>query len=139
MTNEKIERLYTVPLGKAYEYTRTKRARRSVSLLRQFLIRHMKSVNVRISEQLNEFLWARSMQKPPRKVKIKVVKEGDSVLASLPDEKPKPARKKKMTKAPEPKKEEKKEESKKEGKAEKKEEPKKEVNAEKPKTGETKK
>ncbi len=96
MTEEKIERLYTVTLGKAYEYTRTKRTRRTVSILRQFLIRHMKSVDIKISEQLNEFLWARSMQKPPRRVKIKVVKEGGVVRASLPDEKPKPARRKKV-------------------------------------------
>lgn len=135
MATEKIERLYTVPLGKAYDYTRTKRARRSISLLREFLVRHMKSVNVRISESLNEFIWARSMQKPPRKVKIKVVKEGDVVRASLPDEKPKPTRKKKEVKAPEPvKKEEKKEAPKELPKSE----PKKEAKVEK-KTGETKK
>jgi large subunit ribosomal protein L31e len=117
MATEKIERLYTVPLGKAYEYTRTKRTRRSVSLLRQFLVKHMKSYDVRISEALNEFLWSRSMQKPPRKVKIKVVKEGEVVRASLPDEKPKPARKKKAPKEA-PKTEEKKDAPKAEAKKE---------------------
>jgi large subunit ribosomal protein L31e len=91
MTDEKVQRVYTVPLGKAYEYTRTKRARRTVDILRTFLARHMKVHPgfVRISEQVNEFIWARSMQKPPRRVKVSVVKENGLVKASLPDEKPK--------------------------------------------------
>lgn len=91
MAEEKVQRVYTVPLGKAYEYTRTKRARRSVDILRTFLARHMKVHPgfVRISEQVNEFIWARSMQKPPRRVKVSVVKENGLVKASLPDEKPK--------------------------------------------------
>jgi len=91
---DRIERVYTVPFGKAYEYIRTKRARRAVRILRLFLARHMKTdpEMVRISEQLNEFVWSRSMQKPPRKIKIKVVKENGMVNASLPDEKPKKKR-----------------------------------------------
>jgi len=144
MAEEKIQRVYTVPLGKAYEYTRTKRARRTINLLRAFLARHMKVHPdfVRISEQVNEFIWARSMQKPPRRVKINVVKENGMVMATLPDEKPKvrkglfrkakPAAKTDATeKKPEAKATEKKAEAKPE---------KKEPKAEKPKkSGETKK
>lgn len=103
MADEKIERVYTVPLGAAYTYVRTKRARRAVSLLRTFAAKHMKAHqdDVRLSEQLNEHVWARSMQKPPRRVKVKIVKEGGLVKVSLLDEKPKPARK---VKTPTPKK-----------------------------------
>lgn len=94
MAEEKVQRLYTVPLSKAYEYTRTKRARRAVDVLRTFLARHMKVHPgfVRISEQLNEYIWSRSMEKPPRKVKISVVKENGMARASLPDETPKKSR-----------------------------------------------
>jgi large subunit ribosomal protein L31e len=109
MAEEKKERLYTIPLGKAYNYVRTKRAIRAVDLLRAFVARHMKvpSWSVKISEALNESIWSRSMQKPPRKVKVKVVAEGEIVKVSLPDEKPKVkkdrSKKKKTPKAAEAK------------------------------------
>jgi large subunit ribosomal protein L31e len=106
---EKLERIYTVPLRKAYNASRKKRAIRAVDLLRAFVSRHMKTdwVNVRISEPLNAFIWARSIQKPPSRVKIKVVKEeGKLTLASLYEEKPlvKYKPKKKGAKKGEPKK-----------------------------------
>ena len=86
---EKIERLYTVPLNKAYEYTRTKRARRTVKILKAYLNQHTKAkdVNIRLSNMLNSFIWSRGIEKPPRKVKIKVIKEGEMVKAYLHDEK----------------------------------------------------
>lgn len=82
------EKIYTVPLGKAYDYIRTKRTRRAVVLVQQFIARHSKVAlkNVRVSNALNSVLWARSIQKPPRKIKIKVAKEGDIAKAYLVDE-----------------------------------------------------
>ena len=37
-----VERLYTIPLGKAYDAVRKKRAKRAVTMVRAFIIRHMK-------------------------------------------------------------------------------------------------
>ncbi|MEK6982237.1 MAG: 50S ribosomal protein L31e [Candidatus Micrarchaeota archaeon] len=86
---DKFERFYTVPLNKAYEYIRTKRAKRAVSILEKFLTRHAKvdAKNVRISNALNNFLWQRGIEKPPRKAKIRVIKEGIVAKAYLADEK----------------------------------------------------
>lgn len=102
----KLERLYTVPLGKAYDYIRIKRARRTVKLLRAFLARHMKVTEtaVRISNQLNNLIWAHGIQKPPRKVKIRAIKDKDLVNAYLSDEKI-VEKKPKETKKEEPKQE----------------------------------
>ncbi|VVB99367.1 50S ribosomal protein L31e [uncultured archaeon] len=96
------EKIYTVPLGDAYDYIRTKRVRRAVKIVQQFVARHSKVAekNVRISNALNSVLWARGIQKPPRRIKIKVVKEADAAKAYLVDE---------QIKKPEPKKDEKKE------------------------------
>lgn len=102
----KLERIYTVPLGDAYNVSRSKRTPRAMKLLRAFITRHMKAKEERvvISEALNKLLWARSIQKPPRSVKVRLVKEdGVAVRAYLTDEK-----------ITEPKKEEKKGEEKKE-------------------------
>ncbi len=103
----KLERLYTVPLGKAYDHVRTKRTRRTVKLLRSFLARHMKvkETLVRLSIALNNSLWARGIQKPPRNVKIRAIKEQDLVNAYLSTETVKPN--KKETKKEEPKAEQK--------------------------------
>jgi len=86
----KLERLYTIPLGDAYHASRSKRTPRAVKLVRAFITRHMKAKDERviISEALNKLLWARSIQKPPRRVKVRLVKDDEAVRAYLPDEKP---------------------------------------------------
>jgi large subunit ribosomal protein L31e len=88
MADEKLERIYTVPLGKAYDYTRTKRTPRAVKLLKEFISRHMKADlgNVLLSNSLNNHIWGRSIQKPPRRVKIRVIKSDGKVRAYLPEE-----------------------------------------------------
>ncbi len=107
---DKLERIYTVPLGDAYSAVRNNRAPRAVKILRAFLTKHMKADEVFLSEALNKFIWERSIQKPPRKVKVRVIKEDMIARAYLADEK-----------IEEPKKEEKKAE-KKEAEAPKKDE-----------------
>ncbi len=104
----KLERIYTVPLGDAYEAVRNKRVPRAVKMLRSFIARHMKAEDERIllSSALNSHLWERSIQKPPRRVKVRLVKDEGEIRAYLADEKVE-------AKKPE-KKEEKKEEQKKE-------------------------
>jgi large subunit ribosomal protein L31e len=86
---EKTERLYTIPLSKAYDYTRTKRTPRAVKLLREFIAKHMKAKNLDIilSNALNSYLWQHSIQRPPRKVKVRAIKEETGVKVFLPDEK----------------------------------------------------
>ena len=84
---DKLERVYTIPLGKAYERIRTKRTARAVKLLQNFVSKNMKTENVKISTALNEFLWKRSSQKPPRKIKVRVIRENNVVNAYLIDEK----------------------------------------------------
>ena len=85
----KTERFYTVPLGEAFEYPRYKRTPAAVKMVRTFVTKHMKAegMKVSISDSLNKFLWQRSIQKPPRRVKVRVVKEDSLVNVFLADEK----------------------------------------------------
>ncbi len=119
----KLERIYTVPLGDAYEQSRSKRVPRAVKILRTFIGRHMKAEDERIliSESLNKFLWVRSIQKPPRRVKVRLIKDEGVIRAYLSDEKVEEPKKKDAPKS-EARKEEKKAEEKPAAKAEKKEE-----------------
>jgi len=76
-----LERTYVVPLRKGWlkapKYRRTKKA---VNTLREFLVRHMKSKDVRILPDLNLELWKHGMKNPPSKVKINVIKDDKGVV-----------------------------------------------------------
>jgi large subunit ribosomal protein L31e len=75
------ERIYTVPLRKAYwTGSRLKRANRSVRILRQFVERHMKPEELLIQPEVNEQIWSRGMQKPPRRVRIRATKNADNLV-----------------------------------------------------------
>jgi len=79
-----MERTYNIPLRKAFlkapKYLRTNRAVREV---REQLMRHMKSKDVKLGEELNKALWARGDSKPPHHVHVLAKKEDDVVYAEL--------------------------------------------------------
>ncbi|MFW9921419.1 MAG: 50S ribosomal protein L31e [Candidatus Thorarchaeota archaeon] len=75
------ERIYTVPLRKAYwTGSRLKRANRSVRILREFVERHMKPEEVLIQPEVNEIIWARGIQKPPRRIRIRATKNDENLV-----------------------------------------------------------
>jgi len=87
MTKAVVSRIYTVPLRDAWKASRKRRAERAINLLRSFAMRHMKSDKVKISEEVNELIWERSIQKPPRRIKVLMEKDKDGVVViSLPKE-----------------------------------------------------
>ncbi len=89
MATEKLERIYTVNLSGAMETPRTNRAPKAVEILRKFIARHMKARDgiVTLSNATNAFIWSRSMQKPPRRIKVRAVKEDGNVMVTLLEEK----------------------------------------------------
>ncbi len=75
------ERIYTVPLRKAYwTGTRLRRSNRSVRILREFVERHMKPEELLIQPEVNERIWAKGIQKPPRRVRIRATKNSDNLV-----------------------------------------------------------
>jgi len=81
-----LERVYTVPLRKGFmKAPRTKRAKKAVKVLKEFLKKHMKCEEVKILKELNECLWSRGIQKPPARVKVRVVKSESVCEANLYD------------------------------------------------------
>jgi large subunit ribosomal protein L31e len=77
------EKVFTIPLREAFEKERQKRARNASKIVRAFLTRHMKSENIKIGKSINEAIWKRGISKPPRKVRIHVLKEEDIIYAEL--------------------------------------------------------
>jgi len=84
------ERFYTIPLGKALVRPPKKRAPRAMQLIKIFVTKHMKLTmkvseeeeeeelpQLIISKEINEKVWDRGIEKPPRKIKTRVTKDKD--------------------------------------------------------------
>jgi len=74
------ERLLVIPLKRAYYYTRWRRVEKAVKLLKEKVAKHMKAKEVKLSTAVNEALWSRGAQKPPRRLEVKAVKDEDGVV-----------------------------------------------------------
>jgi large subunit ribosomal protein L31e len=83
------ERIYTVPLGKALIMPPHKRTPRAMRMLRIFITKHMKLEAKKegeteeesepgqliISNEVNERMWTRGVEKPPRKIRVRAAKD----------------------------------------------------------------
>ena len=78
------ERLYTIPFRKVWATPRGKRTPRAARMLREFVKRHMKVEKVEISNEVNEELWARGIRKPPREIKVRLVKDKEGRVIVYP-------------------------------------------------------
>ena len=74
------ERIYVIPLAKARRGPRNKWAKKAIRYLREFMERHFKPESLVISQEVNEAIWARGIQKPPRKIKIRATKNIDGLV-----------------------------------------------------------
>ena len=88
------ERFYTIPLRKAWISTRKKRAPRAGRIVKSFVLKHMKvrtqaeeeeeePEKLVIDNEVNEKLWSRGIEKPPRKIRVRVVKDNEGVVTVL--------------------------------------------------------
>ncbi|MHA2169752.1 MAG: 50S ribosomal protein L31e [Candidatus Kariarchaeaceae archaeon] len=76
-----LERTYTIPFyPKLNGVPRTKRAPRAMRMIREFIIRHMKSEDILIDPAVNEYIWSRGIKKPPRKISVRAIKSDDDVV-----------------------------------------------------------
>jgi large subunit ribosomal protein L31e len=75
------ERIYTIPLRRAYwTGSRRRRANKAVKVLRDFVERHMKPEELLIQPEVNERIWDRGIQKPPRRIRIRATKNSDNLV-----------------------------------------------------------
>ena len=87
------ERFYTIPLRKVWISPRKKRAPKAGRIVKSFVIKHMKvrteadeeeeAERLVISNEVNEKLWSRGIEKPPRKIRVRVVKDKEGVVTVL--------------------------------------------------------
>jgi large subunit ribosomal protein L31e len=87
------ERFYTIPLRKAWISPRKKRAPKAARIVKSFVLKHMKvrteaegeeeAEKLVIDNEVNEKLWNRGIEKPPRKIRVRVVKDKEGVVTVL--------------------------------------------------------
>jgi large subunit ribosomal protein L31e len=80
------EKFYDLNMRKVWNTPRKKRTPRAVRFLREFIARRMKTDNVSISEEANQMLWARGISKPPRKIRVRAVKDKEGRVIVFPGE-----------------------------------------------------
>ena len=84
------ERIYTIPLARALVRPPKKRAPRAMQMIRAFIVKHMKlEMRVEaeeekgelpklvISNDVNEKVWGKGIEKPPRKIRVRAAKDKD--------------------------------------------------------------
>lgn len=85
--SDQPERIYTVPLRRAWlRESRSKRASKAISTVKDFIRRHTKATEIKISRGLNELIFSRGFQKPPAKIKVQTVGEFPMITVKLPGE-----------------------------------------------------
>jgi large subunit ribosomal protein L31e len=84
------ERIYTIPLARALVRPPKKRAPRAMQIIKAFVTKHMK-LEMRVEEEeekeelpklvisndVNEKVWGKGIEKPPRKIRVRAAKDKD--------------------------------------------------------------
>jgi large subunit ribosomal protein L31e len=84
------ENFYTIPLNRAWISPRKRRAPKAMRIIKSFVERHMKvrteaedeeeAEILVISNEVNEKVWGRGIEKPPRRIRVRVVKDKEGVV-----------------------------------------------------------
>jgi len=74
----KLERLYTIPLRKDWlKSPKYRRSKKSISVIRSYISKHMKNPDVKIGSMLNQEILKRGKNSPPHKVRVKAIRYDD--------------------------------------------------------------
>ena len=89
MSEDNSTRIYTVNLAKAWDTPKYRRTDRVINIIREFTQRHMQTNKVKIDQDLNRHIWSRGKTNPPRKIRLRMIKEDDEtvVVSSFIEEK----------------------------------------------------
>jgi large subunit ribosomal protein L31e len=79
------EKIFTIPIAKmGYATDRGHRSPKAVRDVRAYVERHMKADEVSISNEINQAIWDRGINKPPRKITVRAVKDKEGKVVVYP-------------------------------------------------------
>lgn len=89
MSEENTTRIYTVNLSKAWDTPKYRRTDRVINIIKEFTQRHMQTNKVKLDQDLNRHIWSRGKTNPPRKIRLRMIKEDDDtvIVSSFIEEK----------------------------------------------------
>jgi large subunit ribosomal protein L31e len=89
MSEKNTTRIYTVNLAKAWDTPKYRRTDRVINIIKEFTQHHMQTDKVKIDQDLNRHIWSRGKTNPPRKIRLRMIKEDDDtvVVSSFIEEK----------------------------------------------------
>ncbi len=71
-----LKREYVIPLRRKTRFApKWRRSKKAVSVLKEFICKHMKTDNVIVCPELNHKLWANGIKNPPGKVNVVALKK----------------------------------------------------------------
>jgi large subunit ribosomal protein L31e len=71
MVEKMNEQIYVIPLRDTKRAPRWRRANTAIKDIRSFLVRHMKTETVKLDASINEKVWERGSEKPPRRIRVR--------------------------------------------------------------------
>jgi len=87
MSEEEVDRVYTIPLGKVLLSPHNQRSKRAINMIKEFARHHMKTEQIKIDQDVSHQVWARGIRHPPRKIRVRMSKDEDgNILVSKYEE-----------------------------------------------------
>lgn len=69
------EKTLVINLKRVYDGRKAQRAARAIRKLRELIAKRTHAEVVKIDEEVNQTIWMRGIEKPPRKLKLKIIVE----------------------------------------------------------------
>ncbi len=79
-----VKSIHVIPLKRVYWGRRTNRADRAIRLIRKYVARHFKNAEkIVISNEVNNYVWQFSREKPPRRVVVEIRFDKEEKIAKV--------------------------------------------------------
>lgn len=69
------ERIIVINLRRVYDGRKAQRAARAIRKLREIVARRTHAEVVKVDESVNHAIWGRSIEKPPKRIKVRIIIE----------------------------------------------------------------
>ncbi|AFH43247.1 50S ribosomal protein L31e [Fervidicoccus fontis] len=64
-----------INLRKVYSSRKTSRAARAIRYIKDYIRRRFHTEEIKIDDSVNKLIWSRGIEKPPRKLRVKIIAE----------------------------------------------------------------
>lgn len=77
------EKTFIIPLRKGTQKApKYRRSKKAINVLREYLVKHMKTNEIRIGKSINLKIWEHGIRNPPHKLKVTVTKDDKGVVTA---------------------------------------------------------